>query len=174
MNRTRADGLEKIARFQVRWVFGNIGTTLRQQLVAFWLKERALADADEAWRRAFEVACLLLDDANGDIAGVCTVAIRLDDRGCSYGFVRIFIRPESRLMGLNARMLKRMTEGFSALASEPGAPQRLIATIENRKIERRGAQRTLARLGFVNIGTAPNGEMMIERQLSAEAPPRST
>ncbi len=152
-------------RFQVRWVFGNLGEVLRQQLVAFWLKEGALSHAAEAWRRAFEAACVLTDGESGDIAGVCTVSIRLDDHERCYGFVRIFISVDSRFVGLNVRLMECMIEGFSALASEPGAPQRLVATIENPKIRRRGAQRILSRLGFVPTGTAPNGEMVIERKL---------
>ncbi|GAB2587257.1 hypothetical protein ISP15_11165 [Dyella jejuensis] len=162
-----AGATENIDRFEVRWVFGSIGDALRQRIVAFWLKEGALPHADEAWRRAFEVACVLVEGEREDIAGVCTVAIRMDEHGRSYGFVRIFIRADSRFVGLNVRLMERMLEGFIALAREPGAPQRLIATIENRKIERRAAQRILARLGFVNVGTAPNGERVIERKLTA-------
>ena len=161
------DATKNIDRFQVRWVFGNVGDALRQQIVAFWLREGALPHADEAWRRAFEVACVLIEGEQEDIAGVCTVAIRMDDNDRSYGFVRIFIRADNRFVGLNVRLMERMLEGFIALAREPGAPQRLIATIENRKLERRAAQRILARLGFTNIGTAPNGERVIERRLMA-------
>jgi hypothetical protein len=162
-----AEAAEHSDRFQIRWVFGDIGDALRQQIVALWLKEGAIPHTDEAWRRAFEVACVLIEGEQEDLAGVCTVAIRMDDNGRSYGFVRIFIRADSRFVGLNVRLMERMLEGFIALAREPGAPQRLIATIENRKIERRAAQRILARLGFVNVGTAPNGEMVIERKLTA-------
>lgn len=159
------DAMKNIDRFQVRWVFGCVGDALRQQVVAFWLRENALPHADEAWRRAFEVACVLTEGEQEDIAGVCTVAICMDDNGRSYGFVRIFIRTDSRFVGLNVRLMERMVEGFIALSREPGAPQRLIATIENRKLERRAAQRILSRLGFADIGIAPNGERVIERKL---------
>jgi GNAT superfamily N-acetyltransferase len=152
--------------FKVRWVFGDITEALRRQIVAFWLQEGALPNADEAWRRSFEVVCVLQDET-GSIAGICTVAIHMDDNARSYGFVRIFIRPDNRRVGLNVRLMERMIEGFVLLAGEPGAPQRLIATIENRKLERRGAQRMLARLGFVHIGTAPNGELVMQRGLAA-------
>lgn len=166
MNKTSADPAQDIDRFRVRWVFGDVDAALRQQLVAFWLKEGALANADEAWRRTAEVACLLLEGTHEDIAGVCTVAIRLDDFGRSYGFLRIFIRAESRFTGLGRRLTKGAIDGFSALAHEPGAPQRLVATIENRKLERRASQLLLARLGFSNVGIAANGEMVIERRLA--------
>lgn len=63
--------------------------------------------------------------------------------------------------------MERMIEAFTALAHEPGAPQRLVATIENRKLERRAAQRILARLGFVHAGTAPNGELVMQRDPTA-------
>jgi hypothetical protein len=89
--------------FEVSWVFGNILPALRRQLVTFWLREGALTNPDEAWRRSWEVACVLRQVANGSIAGACTVAIRLDDQGHAYGFIRIFIRPGSRLAGLNVR-----------------------------------------------------------------------
>jgi hypothetical protein len=161
-----ADTTKNIDRFQVHWVFGSVGDALRQQIVAFWLREGAIPHADEAWRRAFEVACVLTEGEQEDLAGVCTVAVRMDDNGRSYGFVRIFIRPDSRFVGLNVRLMERMVEGFVVLAREPGAPQRLIATIENRKLERRAAQRILSRLGFANVGTAPNGERVIERKLA--------
>ena len=153
--------------FQVRWVFGGVTEALRYQLIAFWLREGALSNPDEAWGRSWEAACVLQEKKTDGIAGVCTVAIRMDDHGRSYGFVRIFISPGSRLIGLNVCLMERMIEGFTALAREPGAPHRLVATIENRKLERRGAQRILARLGFVHVGTAPNGELVMQRVLTA-------
>jgi hypothetical protein len=154
-------------RFQVRWVFGGVTEAMRQQLIAFWLQEGALTSPDEAWGRSWEAACVLQEKENDHIAGVCTVAIRMDDHGRSYGFVRIFIRPGSRLIGLNVCLMERMIEGFTTLARESGAPHRLVATIENRKLERRGAQRILARLGFVHVGTAPNGELVMQRALTS-------
>lgn len=152
---------------QVRWVFGSMTEALRRDLVAFWLQEGALPNADEAWRRSWEVACILQEEGRGHIVGACTVAIRFDDHNRSYGFVRIFIRASSRRVGLNVRLMKRMIEGFDILAREPGAPYRLVATIENRKLERRAAQRILAKLGFVHIGTAANGELAMQRILTA-------
>lgn len=154
-------------RFQVQWVFGRITDTLRRQIVAFWVQEGALTNPDEAWRRSFEVACVLHDEEGGSLAGVCTVAISLDDNQRSYGFVRIFVRPSSRRVGVNVRLMERMIEGFAEMAREPGGPQRLVATIENRKLERRAAQRILARLGFAHVGVAANGELIMQRMLVA-------
>ena len=158
---------EAVQRFEVRWVFGNISSALREQLVAFWLREGALTNEDEAWRRAWEVASILQEQATGSIAGVCTVALRLDDQGRTYGFVRIFIRPSSRQLGLNMRLMESMIEGFVDLARERGAPTRLVATIENQKIERRAAQRLMAKLGFVHVGAAVSGELVMQRGLTA-------
>jgi GNAT superfamily N-acetyltransferase len=152
--------------FQVQWVFGNISEPLRQQIVAFWLQEGAMTNPDEAWRRSWEVACILREVVGGNIAGVCTVAIRLDDHGVSYGFIRLFIRRASRLAGLNVRLMETMIQGFEEMAREPGAPRHLVATIENRKMERRAAQRILARLHFVQAGTTANGELIMQRSLT--------
>jgi hypothetical protein len=154
-------------RFDVQWRFGGITDTLRKQLVAFWTREGAITGPDEAWRRSGEVACILQDTETGSIAGVCTVAIRLDEHGRSYGFLRIFIGVGNRRMALKVRLLQHTINGFLALASEPGAPHRLVASIENRNIERHGGRRLLAKLGFVFMGTAPNGEHIIQRELTA-------
>lgn len=166
MSDTNNDAQATQRRFLVRWVFGGITDAMRRQIVAFWLREGALHSADEAWRRSFEVASILQDASNGDIAGVCTVAIGLDEMQRSYGFVRIFVGAANRQPGFNVRIMRRMIEGFEALAGEPGAPQRLLATIENKKIERRGGLRLLAGVGFQPIGRTPQGEMLIERRLT--------
>jgi GNAT superfamily N-acetyltransferase len=153
-----------------RWVFGAVTASLRQRLLAFWRRERALDNPDEAWRRSWEVACVLEDQATGEIAGVCTVAIGLDDHERGYGFLRIFIAARHRRPGLGRRMMRTVIEGFQALAREPGAPQRLVATIENRKIEGRGAQRALAHLGFECTGRTARGELLIQRRLGNGSP----
>lgn len=152
--------------YRVRWVFGNITDALRRQIMAFWMREGAVAHPDEAWRRSWEVACVLEDDASGDIAGICTVAIGLDDEARSYGLLRIFVAAANRHPGLNVRMMRKLIEGFEVLASEPGAPRRLLAIIENRKIERRGGQRLLASIGFSPAGRTPGGELLIQRWLT--------
>jgi hypothetical protein len=158
---------EAIHGFRARWVFGNITDALRRQLVTFWMQEGALGNLDEAWRRSWEVACILEDETSGNVAGICTVAVALDDEGRSYGFLRIYIAAGSRRPGLNMRMMRSVIEGFEALASEPGAPQRMVATIENTKLEGRGGQRLLANVGFESLGRTPRGELLIQRRLTA-------
>ena len=153
--------------FQVRWVFGSVSDALRAQIVEFWLQEGAVTNPHEAWRRSWEVACVLQQTQGGRIEGACTVAIRLDDYGVSYGFVRLYIRPASRRVGLNARLMETMIEGFKTMVHEPGAPRHLVATLENRKIERRAAQKIIAKLGFVHVGTADTGELVMQCDLTA-------
>ncbi|WP_445144987.1 hypothetical protein [Dyella sp. Tek66A03] len=165
MSETNNDAHGAQRRFLVRWVFGAITDAMRRQIVAFWLREGALASADEAWRRSFEVASILQDASNGEIAGVCTVAIALDEQHRSYGFVRIFVGSANRHPGFNVRMMQRMIEGFEALIGDAGAPQRLLATIENKKLERRGGLRLLASVGFEPVGRTAQGELLIQRRL---------
>jgi GNAT superfamily N-acetyltransferase len=155
-----------LSTFEVRWVFGNVSDALRAQIVEFWLGEGAVTNPNEAWRRSWEVACVLQAAEGNSIEGACTVAIRLDDHGLSYGFVRLYIRPASRRVGLNIRLMETMLDGFKKMAREPGAPRSLVATLENRKIERRAAQRTIARLGFVHVGTAATGEVVMRCDLT--------
>lgn len=155
------------SNFRVRWVFGNISDVLRAQIVEFWLREGAVTNPHEAWRRSWEVACVLQGAESNDVEGACTVAIRLDDHGVSYGFVRLYIRSASRRVGRNVRLMERMIEGFKTMVHETGAPRHLVATLENRKIERRAAQRAIARLGFVHVGTAATGELVMQCDLTA-------
>jgi len=164
---TDHNATEREHRFIVRWVFGNITDALRRNIVAFWLREGALTGADEAWRRVWEVACVLQDASSGEVAGVCTVAIALDEQQRSFGFVRIYIGAANRHPGHNVRLMRRMIEGFQSFVGEPGAPQRLLATIENPKIARRGGLRLLASLGFSPFGTTAQGELLIERRMTA-------
>lgn len=165
MTKTSVTSTGPLSDFEIRWVFGNITKSLRQKIVTFWLQEGALANPDEAWRRSWEVACVLHNVESDSIAGACTVAIRLDDQGVSYGFVRMFIRPASRLAGLNVRLMEKTIEGFKGLARENGAPGRLVATVENRKLERRAIQKILAKLGFTQAGRTVDGELVIQRSL---------
>lgn len=151
--------------FQARWVFGSIPGEMRRRLVAFWMREGALTNPDEAWRRVGEVACILQNQTTGDIAGVCTVAIGLDDHGRSYGLLRIYVAAANRRPGLNVRMMRTVIAGFQAMAGEAGAPRRVLATIENQKIEGPGGRRLLHGLGFEAIGRTPGGELIIQRQL---------
>ncbi|MCX7512203.1 GNAT family N-acetyltransferase [Frateuria hangzhouensis] len=165
MTKANANASAAIGGLRARWVFGGINDALRRRLLAFWAREHAIDNPDEAWRRVWEVACILEDETTGDIAGICTVAIGLDDYKRSYGFLRIFIAAGNRRPGLGRRMMRAAIEGFQALAHEPGAPQRLVATVENRKIESRGGLRVLAALGFESIGRTGQGELLIQRQL---------
>lgn len=167
MTQASANAPDALDRFETRWVFGAITDAFRRQLVAFWTDEGAIGNPDEAWRRTGEVACVLQHASGGNIAGICTVAIALDDHGRSYGFLRIYIAAGNRHAGLNVRMMRRVIEGFEAIAGEAGAPKRLVATVENRKIEGRGGQRLLAGLGFESIGRTPRGELLIQRRLQA-------
>ncbi len=167
MIKTSPAAVVALPDLQVRWVFGNVPDALRRQIVEFWLQEGAVTNPHEAWRRSWEVACVLQQAEAGRIEGACTVAIRLDDHGVSYGFVRLYIRPASRRVGLNARLMETMIDGFKTMMHEPGAPRHLVATLENRKIERRAAQKIIARLGFVHVGTAPTGELVMQCDLTA-------
>ena len=158
---------EATGGFQIRWVFGRMTAAMRRQLVEFWLHEGALESPDEAWRRSWEAACLL-QEQTGKVAGVCTVAIGLDDHQRAYGYLRIFVAAANRRPGLNVRMVRKVVEGFECLATEPGAPQRLVATVENPKIARRGGLRLLASVGFQSIGRTERGELLIERPLAGQ------
>jgi hypothetical protein len=156
-------------RFAVHWVYGNIAADVRQAIVAFWLREGAIGSADEAWRRSWEAACVLRDVHTAAIAGVCTVALRLDDADRSYGYLRIYVGKASRQPGLGVRLVRGAIDGFESMIDEPGAPGRIVANLENPKLAQRGGARLLSGVGFTAIGQTPDGQLLVERLLSATA-----
>jgi hypothetical protein len=67
----KSDGTKlTTSEFDVQWVFGNLTESLRKNIVAFWMREGALVSRDEAWRRSWEVASVLLESESGNVAGV--------------------------------------------------------------------------------------------------------
>lgn len=144
--------------FRICWIFGSLTTEMKTELVKFWLTNGAIINPDEAWRRTMEVGCIAYN-ANDEIVGVSSIyKDSLQPQGSVYWFYRTFIRPDSRVLGLNSRIfdttfkqLLFMNAGFS------DAPYGVIVVTENAKLESRGASLRFQRMGFERLGNDQRG-----------------
>jgi hypothetical protein len=156
--------LLEYTHFKLHWVQGATSPALRAELIAFWAGQRAIADPFEAWKRSFEAACLVRNGA-GEVVGVSTVySDMVPQMGAAYWFVRAFMRPDSRQLGLISRVLDltfaRLRQAYHG---EPHAPVGLIMCVENPKLMRPAPSRALQRRGYLYLGSDGQGRVVRHR-----------
>lgn len=145
--------------FKIFWIFDRLTTEMKADLVKFWLRNGAIMNPEEAWRRTQEVGCLAFN-AHDEIVGVSTIyRHRLQPDDLDYWFYRTFIRPDSRVLGLSSRIFDTT---FNQLAVMSGrlsdAPSGVVVVTENAKLESHGGIARLQRLGLERLGTDQRGQ----------------
>jgi hypothetical protein len=145
--------------FDIFWSFGETNPELRARLIRFWMENGAIPDPYVAWRRTFEVGCIVTNK-NGDIVGVNSIyADQLTSDSPSYWLYRAFTRPDSRLNGLTPRLFHLTYEELkSSYATEAGSPVGIAMIIENLKLDTRAGSRILQRAGLEFLGTNVHGK----------------
>jgi len=137
-------------------VFGPKGEDLRAEIVQFWLRNRALTDVREAQRRSHEVV-FTIRNPRGELCGVNTLYVADFLRpGNAYYFHRMFIQPPDRISGM-MRFVTAATLTFLRDLDTPDKPNGVVGVAENVKFRRKGARRTLERLGFQWVGRDARG-----------------
>jgi hypothetical protein len=141
--------------YKIFWVFGEISPLLRIKLVNFWIKNKALQEEHAAWRRTFEVMCIILNNED-DIVGVSSAApFNQDNSKEHFWFYRSFIDSRYSIDSFKFLMpyylLEKTSTNLALLASEPGAPQGILITIENEKLKSNGMEKVFMKLGFVKL-----------------------
>lgn len=156
--------------YSISPVFGRVSEELRREVGAFWLGHGAIANDDEARRRADELVCVARNRA-GEIVGVNTAYVSgLGAAKDRYFFYRMFVRPQDRHLHLSRAMV-RAAVGALREGRDPGAAIRGVALVtENRKLMRAGGRRLLAHLGWQQAGTDPRGQDLWTVEFD---PPRS-
>jgi hypothetical protein len=119
------------------------------------LRNNAIGDPTEAWRRAAEVACVILDSQNNIIAVSSVYRASFDNDVTYFWLYRTFV-------GLNHRQhfytnklpLILITSTFDNLAKLPmekKSPLGLIIIVENIKLNRPALVSIIQGLGFSRI-----------------------
>jgi hypothetical protein len=151
-------------KYQIVWVWNQITPALRNELIAFWRDNGALPDPLEAWRRTFEVACVVLN-AEGRVVGVSSVYCARPSAGAAlYWFYRTFIREDCRHVGLAPRVFAHTREQLArAYVGEAHAPVGMMIVTENPKLETAAGIRVLQRGGLQRFGLSDSGESVWHR-----------
>lgn len=140
-----------LKNYRFEAVFPTPSVEIAEQVIAFWLRERALPNEAAARQRVAQLV-YVIRTPDGEIAGVSTAYTGPAPKlGGEYYFYRMFIRPQDRV----PIMMRRVTEmTFEVLEAHTrtGGPQGLIAVAENPKLRRPAAERQFERAGWHKIG----------------------
>lgn len=145
---------------------------LRAEAMAFWTAQRAIGDPAELERRAWQVACVMRNGADG-IAGLSTVymaRLRLDAQLGTAPFYRHFIRPDAR-GGFGFVRLAALTCD-ALLAAGPDVPPLCVFVAENPKMMRAGLVRFLGGRGLRRLPTAEGRPHLWVYELRSDGPHR--
>lgn len=131
---------------------------LRQEIVQFWLRERAIAALPEAVRRAHEV-CLTVrrNDAPASLAGVSTVGRMRTRTGQIYWVFRMYLSKVDRVPQLSLAVAKVTCAHLQRRALRERDAAGMLIVTENAKLMRRGAQALFRRQGCRYVGRNVNG-----------------
>jgi hypothetical protein len=156
--------ISSFKQHQIVWVWNQTTPSLRSELIAFWRDNGAIPDPFEAWRRTFEVACVVLN-AENQIVGVssvyCAYSVAVE---ASYWFYRTFIREDSRDMGLAPRVFACTYEQLAlAYVDEAQAPVGMMVISENPKLETPAGIRVSQRAGLQYLGRNDRGQSVWHR-----------
>lgn len=142
--------------YSISSVSGPVSEELRSEAAAFWLRNGAIPNSDEARRRADELVCVARNAA-GEIVGVNTAYVSTfrsaDDR---YYFYRMFLRPQDRHLHLACELVRASVDALRDRRVEP-AVQGIVLVTENKKLMRASGRRILTHLGWHPAGTDPRG-----------------
>lgn len=142
---------------------------IADQVVEFWLRERALPNAAAARQRVRQLVYVIYAP-NGDIAGVSTAYTgQAPNLGGGFYFYRMFIRPTDRVPGMMRRVTE-MTFGLLRDNTPAGGPLGVIVVAENPKLHRPAAERQLERAGWHKIGTDPRRQPVWLRRFDETQP----
>lgn len=131
----------------------------RQEIVQFWLRERAIPTLPEAVRRAHEV-CLLVrrDDGTGVLAGVSTVGRMRTRSGLIYWVFRMFLRKPDRVPRLSLAVANATCAHLRLRARREGDAAGMLIVTENVKLMRPGARMLFQRQGCRYVGRNARGQ----------------
>ncbi|MDD5329029.1 MAG: hypothetical protein PHX38_03430 [Sulfuricella sp.] len=138
-------------------VYGRMDEMLAREVAAFWLSHQAIANPQEAMRRANEVV-IVVRNAAGELVGVNSVYADTFNRSTrSWYFYRMFVREQDRVPGLASRMTLAASDFLRAQATSAPDIAGMVLITENSKLMKPAAQRKLRRLGWHYVGRGPLG-----------------
>jgi hypothetical protein len=132
-----------------------------EAVLAFWMKEKAIGDENQARQRLKEIV-LHARDANDEIAGVCTAApVTLPRLGQPMYYYRTFIGAKWRKSRLVVLLLKRAFELLEGHAVKNDYPCiGVVIELENARFAEAGRSPVWPDVDFVYIGRSQRSHEM--------------
>ncbi len=148
---TSNDARHVFHRYTLVPVFQTTTEELREEVVDFWMRERALPNRAMAEKRAHELVYVIYAD-DQEIVGVCTTELVTSQtlKRSAY-FLRMFIRPKDRASGLPQEVIRSAWQHLKS-RTPPDGPFGAMIIGENPKLARPGMMRVLSRRGWSYLG----------------------
>jgi len=141
-------------------VWREVTPELQAELAAFWLSNKAMADAERANARAKQAVCVLRDE-NGTLCGVATAMLRILPRlrQPTYYF-RMFIAPDYRRQQQALPIFRAACEILEAANAAKPESLGVLLEVENPDLARIFSHAVGARTGAAFIGYSPRGHQL--------------
>lgn len=148
------DAIDSFEGLSIYLVWQRMSANMQETLSRFWLAQGAIVDLQEALRRTQEAVCLAVD-THGNIAGVSTVYIApFGVQQQPYYFFRTFIRPDSRKLGLVARLFRHgdthLAQHFNR--ADNTSPRGTVIVTDNLRLKHPRAKMMIQAQGFTLLG----------------------
>ncbi len=141
--------------YRILCVYGRVDSELAQELVDFWMGNKAMPNRRRARARVPQVVFIARNKA-GRLAGVTTVYASMLNRNQQYYFYRMFIQPADRVSGMMRFMTIKTREHLSSLKIKD-KPEGMAIVTENIKLMNRGMRREFERAGYTCMGKTGKG-----------------
>lgn len=158
---------EVFSPYRVQRVYGRASDAVRQEIIEFWRRNRALPSNDDGQRRSAEVF-YVARTASDEIVGVCSIYVAdFRNPGNPHYFYRTFIQPSERHSQLAVYMCRRTGELLEA-EYVPGSPKGLVIVTENPRLLRPLMQRRFRAAGYRPAGTDHRGNLVLLKRLAPD------
>ncbi len=147
-----------MSKFTYHPGWGQLSSQDQDDLVAFWVDEKALPNAQVARQRVAQVVMFARDD-EGAVAGVCTALPQSPPQlGQPVYFYRSFIAPRYRKSLVVFRMLKKAVALLEDDARTHDWPCiGVLLELENQRFGEKGRMPVWPGIDFVYVGKSPRG-----------------
>jgi len=147
-----------MSRFTYHPGWGQSSSEDQQDLIDFWVSEKALPNAQAAQQRVAQVVMFARDE-EGEVAGVCTALPQNPPQlGQPVYFYRSFIAPRYRQTLVVFRMLKKAIALLEDDARKHDWPCiGVLLELENDRFGEKGRMPVWPGIDFVYVGKSPRG-----------------
>ncbi len=158
MNRRAPDEHAAAPAFSYCRGWGELTSADSDDIVAFWVREKALPSEQLARQRVSQVV-MFARDGDGEVAAVCTALPQNPPQlGQPVYFYRSFVAPDYRKTLLVYRLLKKAVRLLEEDARKHEWPCiGVLLELENQRFFEKGRMPVWPGIDFVYIGKSPRG-----------------